>query len=90
MMIMVLSFIMLVEKLKNNPRNRVREELEKLPDGEVFTSKEIGEKLGVHRPTLQHMTEEFRDNVYHMGTVNYWGSKIAIKALKKQMSKGMK
>ena len=79
---------MLIEKAQKKPRNRVREELEKLPDGEVFTSKEIGEKLGVHRPTLQHMTEEFRDNVYHMGTINYWGSKKAIVALKKHLSKG--
>lgn len=64
------------------PSVRLREQLEQLPDDEVFSTNELAQKLRIHHGSLRRLTFEIPGHVVKLGPINYHGSIKAIKAFK--------
>lgn len=66
--------------------------LESLPDGEVFTTQEIADRVGCNEQILQRWPKKastidlFAGYWCIPGKVYYWGSKKAISALRKRVA----
>jgi len=59
--------------------------LDKLPKDEVFCPAEIKELTGCSIGQIKRLSFKLRDNCVKMSKVTYWGSKVAIKNLKKHL-----
>lgn len=59
--------------------------LDKLPKDEVFCPAEIKELTGCSSNQIKRLSFKLRDNSVKMLRVTYWGSKVAIKNLKKHL-----
>jgi hypothetical protein len=65
------------------PEFRLREQVEQLPDDEVFSTNELATMLNIHHGSLRRLTAKIPGHVVRLGSVNYHGSLKAIAAFKK-------
>lgn len=59
--------------------------LETLPNDEVYASREINDLTGCSPSQLKRLSFLLTQNVVKEKRITYWGSKIAIKNLKKHL-----
>ena len=76
---------MKITEVKKCANTNIEGILDKLPKDEVFCPAEIKEITGCSIGQIKRLSFKLRDNSAKMLRVTYWGSKVAIKNLKKHL-----